>query len=318
MYLKPEDPIQIEYSTFDYVFDKCILIVPKGSIEKYQHDDVWRLFYDIVEGTDINTYEQVYFKNYKDQFEWDSTVISDCFSLNESSIAALRVETEHEMETLSYSRDFTNTNWQPMYVPFKISAEELEAAGLEVAKLNSAQMIDEDADGNAEKMQINFLRVKSGSTLPNKPYLVRAKTTGEHTVEISDATIYKTTVESVDCSTTEMEFTFTGTYEGVSGATILENNYYVMSKGTLCTAEDSSSDLKAFRWYMSLTPRYQYGTQVPRTRALISIDGENATTDIEDIFDKEDSRPDTVHISSQIIGLKPGEYRMNGKKMVVE
>lgn len=257
---------------------------------------------------------------YKEDLDdsWKIRFPVDSYSLLESSVAAINVSSEIKGLSMEYSRNFTNTAWQPLYVPFKISVEELENAGLEVAKLNNAQQIDEDEDGVVDKMQINFIRVKSGSTLPNKPYLVRASTTGVHTIEISDATIYKTSVESVDCSTTDMTFTFTGTYEGVSGTMLYNNNYYVMSGGKFCTVEDTTVGLKAFRWYMSLTPRDQYGTQFTGTRAVLMVDGHNASTDIEAVTAPVDSSADIVRVKSQIIGLKPGVYSINGQNVIVE
>lgn len=249
---------------------------------------------------------------------WQTVTLDEDYTIDETQITAIKVEESVSSIELSYSRDFTNTHWQPLYVPFKISVEELEEAGLEVAKLNNAQQIDEDEDGVVDRMQINFIRVKSGSILPNRPYLVRANTTGVHTVEISDATIYRTSVESVDCSTTDMTFTFTGTYEGVSGTTLYNNNYYVMSGGNFCTVENTTVDLKAFRWYMSLTPRDQYGPQYPGTRAVLMVDGCNASTEIEDVVCPVDSSADIVRVKSQMIGLKPGVYSINGQKVIVE
>ena len=113
-------------------------------------------------------------------------------------------------ETLIYTRTFTDTEWQPLYVPFEMAYEDL-SDDFEVAYLNNVRQYDLNDDGVKDETVIEAFKVKEGVLEANYPYLIRAKETGEKNIMLTDATVYDTEEVSVDCSSIFDTYTFTGT-----------------------------------------------------------------------------------------------------------
>ena len=82
---------------------------------------------------------------------------------------------------LTYERNFKNTNWQPLYIPFRMSYEDWSDQ-FEVARWLNMHTIDTDNDGKADKWEMEFILVKEGTLKENHPYLIRAKEKGEKTI----------------------------------------------------------------------------------------------------------------------------------------
>ena len=68
-------------------------------------------------------------------------------------------------DKLIYSRHFTNTSWQPLYVPFPMSYGDWSAAGLEVASINALGEA-QDESGNTVKV-LKVTKVTTGSIIRN-------------------------------------------------------------------------------------------------------------------------------------------------------
>ena len=153
---------------------------------------------------------------------------------------------------VSYTRNFTNVNWQAIYLPFSLNIDDLKD-DFELAFIDAVYQKDNDDDGIIDEISMEAIKIKTGSTVPNRPYLIRAKTVGEKTIFVENATLYAAEEESVDCSTTIAKFTFTGNYSTVSCKTLTQNNYYAMDRGDLI--HSNGSDLKPFRWYMKVESR---------------------------------------------------------------
>ena len=149
---------------------------------------------------------------------------------------------------ISYTRTFNNTNWQALYIPFSLNFNDWKN-DFEIAYINGVRQLDKNDDGIIDETIMDVIKIKSGSTAPNMPYLIKAKTTGEKTLSVSNATLYPTEENSVDCSTTIAKYTFTGTYNAIPSATMIANGYYAMGGGDLIQS-DGSNDLKPYRWYM--------------------------------------------------------------------
>ena len=129
---------------------------------------------------------------------------------------------------VSYTRNFTNVNWQAIYLPFSLKYEDWKD-DFELAYINAVHQNDNDEDGVIDETLIEVIKIKSGSTVPNRPYLIRAKTTGVKTISVENTTVYAAEEGSVDCSTTIAKFTFTGNYSTVSYETMSKNNYYTIA-----------------------------------------------------------------------------------------
>ncbi len=226
-----------------------------------------------------------------------------------------------DYESISYTRTFNNTAWQSFYIPFSLNYDDWKD-DFEVAYINGVRQLDKDDNGTIDETIMDVIKIKSGSTTPNMPYLIKAKTTGEKTFYVSDATLYPAEENSIDCSTTIAKYTFTGTYNSIPSATMIANNYYGMGGGELVQS-DGSNDLKPYRWYMkveSRNPSYNV-SNAAKTITINVIDEEGeTTTGIRQLQMTNDELP-VYDLNGRKINennLKPGIYVKNGKKFVVK
>ena len=234
--------------------------------------------------------------------------------------------TAADVTTLIYTRTITDAQvgkWQALYVPFAIPVETLSAYGMQVAELNDTHMYDDDDNGVFETVTIEFLRLTSGTTLANYPYLIRATEAGDKAIELTDVELNAAVATSIDCSTIKQKFVFTGTYTGVDGETMYGNNYYAIGGGQLVRAADSSAALKPQRWYMSVENRDGSAVTYYAPTMRLVVDGELAEEDeataLSAIADKRGCPSDAAFT---ITGFRvqdmsqPGIYVKNGKIVV--
>ena len=230
---------------------------------------------------------------------------------------------------VSYTRNFTNVNWQAIYLPFSLKYDDLKD-DFELAYINTVRQYDKDNDGVIDKTEMEIIKIKSGSTKPNMPYLIRAKKTGEKTFSAENATVYAAEENSVDCSTTIAKYTITGTYKPIPSETMIANNYYGMGGGKLIQS-DGSNGLNPYRWYMKVESRdSRYNMSNAAKAITISVlDDESETTGIDELF--ASSPASQFQITNDELpvydmngrkvnenSLKPGIYVKNGKKFVVK
>ncbi|MCR5360433.1 MAG: InlB B-repeat-containing protein [Bacteroidales bacterium] len=160
-------------------------------------------------------------------------------------------EEEEHVDILTYTRTFPSADkWQALYVPFSIPIDTLDKYGLQVAELNDTHMYDIDEDGVFDQVTLEFLYVKHGATDANYPYLIRSASAGEITLTLNDVELQATAETELECSTTRVVFKIRGTYEGISGKEMYNNNYYAMGGGTLVRMTNADSGLKPQRWYL--------------------------------------------------------------------
>ena len=159
---------------------------------------------------------------------------------------------------LTYSRTFKDTNWQPLYVPFAMSYDDWEGK-FDVAAINNFHEYT-DKMGQTTKTELEVRLVKDHTLKPNHPYLIRAwyaDNNNPQTIEVSTKKMYKSEEDSIDCSSVERKYTFTGTYREIAG--LKTNDYIFMSGGKLCKATNDQVILPAQRWYLKIESR---GSQV--------------------------------------------------------
>ena len=222
-------------------------------------------------------------------------------------------------EEISYTRNFSNTKWQAMYLPFEMSYDDW-SADFEVARLNDVHQWDDDEDGSIDRTELEVVKMKSGKTEANMPYLIRAKAAGEKTIIVMNATLYKAEELSIDCSSVGTLFTFTGTYAGIDGSTMFGEGYYAMGNGSLVQAESSANDLLPYRWYLSVTDRFGHSKNVNEVK-LVVFGGDGDTDGIVEI-DNESVEADEAAIydisGRRVLRPLRGMYIRNGKKYFVK
>jgi hypothetical protein len=233
-------------------------------------------------------------------------------------------ESDAEGVNVSYTRNFTNVNWQALYLPFSLKYEDWKD-DFEMAYINGIIQRDNDDDGNIDETELEIIKMKSGSTQPNAPYLIRAKTKGKKTFFVKNTTVYAAPEESyVDCSTTTATFFFVGTYETIPYETLISNEYYAMGGGKIVMS--NGSDLRPYRWYMKVENRNYSPFSSNRAKAItIRVLDEDETTAISEVQMTNDQLPiypSTVYdLNGRKVSennLKPGVYVKNGKKVMVK
>lgn len=234
---------------------------------------------------------------------------------------AYTLNQDTEVDQLVYRRTFGSDKWQALYVPFSIPVDTLTKYGMQVAELNDTHMYDRDDDGTFEEVTVEFLRMTSGSTEANYPYLIKAQEAGEKSFTLKDVELKAAAENSIDCSTVKQKFTFTGTYTGVSGEDMFSNNYYAMSGGGLSRVNGPTVSLKPQRWYMSIENRDGSSPDYYAPQMRLVVDGvweevtglsnicHNANEAV--LYDLQGRRVNGTTVRS-------GLYVQDGKKVVVK
>lgn len=223
---------------------------------------------------------------------------------------------------LTYRRTFNNTEWQPLYVPFSIAYDEWQN-DFEIARLNDIHQYDDNNDGEIDRTALEIVKLTSGRTEANTPYVIRAKSTGEKDLVTTNVKV--SSIEGGGCmvSSWNTNFYFTGCYEPVSGTTMKNEGYYALGGGTLHQAASENSKLGSNRWYMEATDRY--GKKLNLSEVKMFVFGEDEEdmetrvlepkldTECDGVFDMSGRK-----IAEKRDVLRPGIYIKNGKKYVVK
>ena len=223
------------------------LYVP--DVEKYKECDGWKDYSNIQPLNSFRLGDQTYSLNEAGGFLAQDLTFND----KGTYVSGL----DFTANKLTYSRTFKDTNWQALYVPFAMSYDDWRDK-FDVAAINNFHEYT-DGDGNTVKTELEVRLVKSGTLKPNHPYLIRAKDAAPYSqsIELSTKKICKSDENSIDCSSVERKYTFTGTYRGIAG--LKTNGYIFMSGGKLSKAGNDTDVLSAQRWYLHIESR---GSQI--------------------------------------------------------
>jgi hypothetical protein len=286
----------------DETINACKLVIPEEFYDKYKSIDPWNQFAD------------------------DNVSIS--INLNDDE-EYVNTEGTH-MDFACYVRDFKDTKWQALFLPFALTVEEWKD-DLDFAYINDMRQIDTDDDGDIDETWMDIVPIKHGCTYSGWPYLVRARSKGKRFFRVlNDFVLCSDEIgasEGPICSTTSTIFTFLGNYEIMSGEEMAGNKYYGIFNGKL-TLGDSESPLKPCRWYMiSNVYDYTYFDQDDDYSAntikinVIGGDKYGVATGIKDFRMTEKADNSVYDLNGRKMNeksLKPGLYIKNGKKLVIK
>ncbi len=203
-----------------------------------------------------------------------------------------------------YSRTFTNTNWQSLYVPFDMSYNDWKGK-FEVAIVNNIHQFDDDDNGTIDRTLIEVVKQKDGKTIKaHTPCVIRAKQTSDdpQTIVVNNAILRKAEYNSIDCASVSTKYVFYGTYRPMDGNELVAGNYYAMAGGGVKLAEKEDY-LKANRWYLDIIDRESEGKFANTKISIMCLD--------EDEMTEETTGIETVgNNSEEIIAI----YDINGRK----
>lgn len=220
-----------------------------------------------------------------------------------------------ELADITYTRDFSNTSWQALYVPFSMNYDDWKD-DFDVASISGVHQNDD----NANKTYVVFSMMKDGErTEPNKPCFIRSKSVGEKTISLDNAVLEETKEKTYSIESGDVNFNFTGTYHTVSD--MFSKEYYAMSDGALKKASSDAVSLHPFRWYLSVTDR-DGNVVTLRTKEMniVSVDSVTNVDVINNVGIEDTSAVYSLTGIRKNTGkpLSPGIYIKKGKKYVVK
>ena len=228
-------------------------------------------------------------------------------------------------ERISYTRTYKSSvvdHWQCFYVPFDIEVTDELLQDYDFAKLYVVCYNDKNNNGfieDNEPLRMFFNKFSAGRILhANMPYYVRVKSAGTKTIEVTNTELKAAANGTVNCSTTEHEYTLVGVYE----QTNLKGLYTMGVSGNF-SYYTKDSNLNTYRWYMEVKSRTGNGSELENYARPIEIyvDGEDETTGIVALEDKASaSKDDKIYTldGRKVTGvdnLSSGIYIVNGKKV---
>ena len=225
-----------------------------------------------------------------------------------------------EVADFKYIRTFDAYKWQSLYVPFRMSLEQLTNNGLNVATPVDIEVVNETIT------RLNVQKLKSGSSKANYPSLIMCESDGEKTIELADVTLSASKEKFIDCMSMTRKYVFNGVYQANKNlASNSEDaiNYIIKDGGlVLRTDEDVPAPQS---WYMNVTIRENPfgGADEPLSsdaKAMpIYVIGEGYATGIENVNAAEEHTLQGIYdLQGRKLSQEPesGIYIKDGKKYV--
>ena len=225
-----------------------------------------------------------------------------------------------EVADFKYIRTFDAYKWQSLYVPFRMSPEQLTSNGLSVATPVDIEVVDETIT------RLNVQKLKSGFSKANYPSLIMCESDGEKTIELADVTLSASKEKFIDCMSMTRKYVFNGVYQANKNlASNSEDaiNYIIKDGGlVLRTDEDVPAPQS---WYMNVTIRENPfgGADEPLSSDAktmpIYVIGEGYATGIENVNTAEEHILHGIYdLQGRKLSQEPesGIYIKDGKKYV--
>jgi len=226
--------------------------------------------------------------------------------------------TDIELERITYSRTYKNTNWQAWYVPFDVTLTSDVLAQFSFAKFAGTYTED---DGT---FFISVARMREGDVVKaNTPYLVQAKTAGTEAqvLTLTDATLYAAQEKGFSMNSAEKTVTIQGIYN-TKTATDEDHEWYAFGGGKYIKASVGQT-LSPYRFYMTITEREDnpYASTPNPTEVKIKVLGEDADgIDLTPVLSQGEGETNVYDLSGRRIEKEKatkGIYIINGKKVFV-
>lgn len=225
-----------------------------------------------------------------------------------------------EVADFKYIRTFDAYKWQSLYVPFRMSLEQLTSNGLNVATPVDIEVVDETIT------RLNVQKLKSGFSKANYPSLIMCESDGEKTIELADVTLSASKEKFIDCMSMTRKYVFNGVYQANKNlASNSEDaiNYIIKDGGLVLRTDDDVPAPQS--WYMNVTIRENPfgGADEPLSsdaKAMpIYVIGEGYATGIENVNAAEEHTLQGIYdLQGRKLSQEPesGIYIKDGKKYV--
>ena len=225
-----------------------------------------------------------------------------------------------EVADFKYIRTFNAYKWQSLYVPFRMSLEQLTSNGLNVATPVDIEVVNETIT------RLNVQKLKSGFSKANYPSLIMCESDGEKTIELADVTLSASKEKFIDCMSMTRNYVFNGVYQANKNlASNSEDaiNYIIKDGGLVLRTDDDVPAPQS--WYMNVTIRESPfgGADEPLSSDAktmpIYVIGEGYATGIENVNTAEEHILHGIYdLQGRKLNQEPesGIYIKDGKKYV--
>ena len=225
-----------------------------------------------------------------------------------------------EVADFKYIRTFDAYKWQSLYVPFRMSLEQLTSNGLNVATPVDIEVVNETIT------RLNVQKLKSGSSKANYPSLIMCESDGEKTIELADVTLSASKEKFIDCMSMTRKYVFNGVYQANKNlASNSEDaiNYIIKDGGLVLRTDDDVPAPQS--WYMNVTicENPFGGADEPLSSDAktmpIYVIGEGYATGIENVNTAEEHILHGIYdLQGRKLSQEPesGIYIKDGKKYV--
>ena len=225
-----------------------------------------------------------------------------------------------EVADFKYIRTFDAYKWQSLYVPFRMSLEQLTSNGLNVATPVDIEVVNETIT------RLNVQKLKSGFSKANYPSLIMCESDGEKTIELADVTLSASKEKFIDCMSMTRNYVFNGVYQANKNlASNSEDaiNYIIKDGGLVLRTDDDMPAPQS--WYMNVTIRESPfgGADEPLSSDAktmpIYVIGEGYATGIENVNIAEEHILHGIYdLQGRKLSQEPesGIYIKDGKKYV--
>ena len=300
VYCKSETPPTVNVTNVfeDSHIENVILHVPSNALSVYVTDELWGSSFKEIVAIEPSESSTTIVLTDGDVFEGQSS--------------------NREMDEITYSRTYKNTNWQAWYVPFDLTLTNDVLEDFSFAKFAGTYTED---DGT---FFISVTRMREGDVVKaNTPYLVQAKTASNEAqvLTITDATLYAAEEKGFSMYSAEKKVTIQGIYN-TKTATDDDHEWYAFGGGNYIKASVGQA-LSPFRFYMTITEREDnpYGTTANPNEVKIKVLGEDETSLTPLSVSPEGEKTAVYYdLSGRRIAKEKatkGIYIINGKKVLV-
>lgn len=252
-----------------------------------------------------------------DNVEAGGTVDINMDTVNKILVA----KTEVANVTTTLTKTFSSTGWNAFFVPFDFTLTAEMLNDFEFAKLYAVI-----AENNAPV--VNFKTVAANDKISAySPYLIKAKTAGNHSLNVGAVTYKSNAGEPPYTATIDEIYTF---------YPVMENTYTAVEKGYYLDSEQNSfvysvnekTYVPPLRYYMTMWDKnakdYIVPTSGGASKVKFCVIGEDEPTGITDMVDDAANASGKVYNLQGVVvgntteGLPKGVYIKNGRKIIVK
>lgn len=250
---------------------------------------------------------------------WIQGIVLDGWDPLQNYLNSLH-DTEDVLSDGTYTRQFLNSDWQALYVPFSLSYSDWSDK-FEVANLSRFCQYDEDDNGEVDRQELEAVILRSnGETLKaNTPYLIRAKRAGTYNFTVNSSNQVAEEINSFTYSANGAKMVITGNYTNQSG--LKSASRYRLMGGSLFIPTQDDEVLPPYRWYATIDNSDKAKVRITFVDDVTGIESINVNNDEmigeRKVYDLSGRR---INISKDtpISSLPKGIYIINGKKCIIK